>query len=238
MSEAQPAAPDAARPDVPALGPRALAFLVGSGAIFALYSFGYDLWKLPPQVVAFGPFGRTLVGDVLPMLVAPLLAARFVLGIPLAAVGVRARPVGPMLRAALLAWLAVLPVAAWLAFQPAVREFYPSPHFPPAREHAVGLVVLWAVLHAPQLASVELLYRGYLLQPLARRFGFERAAAFVVAPYVLLHWTKPAPELWLAAWGGLAFSWAAWRTRSFWPGFLAHWLTAVTVDALCFVQLR
>lgn len=217
---------------------RRLGILVLSGAALALYSYGYDLWKLPPQVVEFGTFGRTLAGDVLPMLVLPIAVALVVLRIPLVAIGFRARPLAPLLRHAGLAWLAVLPLVAWMSTRPEVQAFYPSRHFPPAREHWIGLAVLWGLHHVPQLLSVECLYRGFLLQPLARRFGFELATALVVAPYVLLHWTKPPVELALAAWGGFLFSWAAWRTRSFLPAFFAHWLTAVTMDALCFLQLR
>lgn len=219
-------------------GDRRLAVLVAFGALFAVYSYGYDLWKLPPQVVEFGTVGRTLAGDVLPMLLAPIAVALLVLRLPLAEIGFRARPLAPLLRAGALAWLAVLPLVVWMSTRPEVQAFYPSPRFPPAREHWIGLAFLWGLHHVPQLLSVECLYRGFLLQPLAKRFGFAVATSLVVAPYVLLHWTKPPVELALAAWGGVVFSWAAWRTRSFLPAFLAHWLTAVTMDVLCFLQLR
>jgi membrane protease YdiL (CAAX protease family) len=236
-AESRPDAGSSAGPD-PVPDGRTLAIVVASALLFAVYSFGYDRWRLPPQVSELGTFGRTLAGDVLPMLVAPILVVRFVLRAPLASAGLRFRPFGPMLRAALVAWLAVLPLVVVLALRPEIVDFYPSRQFPPAREHVVGLVALWTFMHAPQMASVECLFRGYLLQPLARRFGFEIGAALMLVPYVALHATKPSLELLLATWAGFVFALAAWRTRSFVPAFVAHWLTAVTMDALCFAQLR
>ena len=171
-------------------------------------------------------------------LVGPVLLTLFVLRAPLASIGFRGTPWGRTLRLGLLAWLAVLPLVVWIAFRPEMPAFYPSRNFPPAREHWIGLGFLWLLLHAPQLISVECCFRGLLLQPLANRLGFERATALILLPYLALHMTKPSPELLLAAWAGFVFAWVAWRARSFWPAFVAHWLTAVTMDALCYAQLH
>jgi membrane protease YdiL (CAAX protease family) len=222
----------------PPLDDRRLTLLVVTALACAVYSFGYDLWKLPPQVSGFGTFGRTLAGDVVPMIVVPLLVARFGLGIPLASLGLRWPGLAATARFGGLAFLAALPLVLWMSQRPELVAFYPSRQFPPAREHVIGLVFLWTFMHGPQLAAVECLFRGVLLQPLARRFGFAPATALMLAPYVALHATKPGLELVLATWGGFLFSWAAWRTRSFAPAFVAHWLIAVTMDALCFAQLR
>lgn len=213
-----------------------LAIVVVTGLVCAVWSHFYDLWKLPPRF-DLGSFGLILGGDVLPQLVVPAAVVLLVLREPLARYGFRARPALPWLRDAILAWLVVLPIVIWMVSRPEVRAFYPSPNFPPAREHAVGLAVLWALHHGPQLFSLEFLFRGFLLLPLARRFGPAIAIALLVVPYVWLHRTKPAPELLLASVGGVAFSLAAWRNRSFLPAFVAHWLTAVTTDLLCFLQL-
>lgn len=212
-----------------------LAIVVASGLFCAVWSHLYDLWKLPPRF-DLGSVGLILGGDVIPQLVAPLLVVWLVLREPLSRYGFKARPVLPWLRDALLCWLALLPIVLWMATTPEVRAFYPSPNFPPAREHAVGLAILWTLHHAPQLFSLEFLFRGFLLLPLGRRFGLAIAIAILVVPYVILHRTKPAPELLLAAVGGVAFSVVAWRNQSFLPAFLAHWLVAVSTDLLCFLQ--
>lgn len=203
----------------------------------AVYSFGYTLWDLPPQI-PYGTFGLILGGDVLPMLVVPLLVVRFALRRPAADYGTSVPGLARFAGGALAGWLALLPLVWLLSRRPEFQEFYPSPAFPPARQHAVGLGFLWILHHAPQLLSVEFLFRGFLLQPLARAFGPALAIAATTLPYVVLHWTKPTLELAQAAWGGAVFGLVAWRTGSIWPAFAAHWLVAVSMDALCLVHAR
>lgn len=228
----------AASSQVLPLADSSLGALVAAGILLGLYSFFYDRWKLPPQVVEYGTFGRTIAGDVVPMLLLPILFARFALRIPLRDLGWRLRPLRRLLGAALLAWLAVLPFVAWLASLPAFQAYYPSIHFPPARAHPIGLAFLWLLHHVPQLLSVECLFRGILFLPLARRFGFELALAAQLALYIALHATKPSLELLLAAYAGAVFSVAAWRTGSFLPAFVAHWLVAVSMDLLCYLHIH
>ncbi|HEY8494380.1 MAG TPA: CPBP family intramembrane glutamic endopeptidase [Myxococcota bacterium] len=207
------------------------------GAVVTVYSHFYDAWRLPPRL-PFGTVGLVLGGDALPLLVVPLLAARFVLREPLPRTGFRWPGVRRVLVAGGLAWLALLPLVAWLATRPEFQAYYPSPAFPPARAHAVGLAFLWLLHHAPQMLATEYCYRGFLLMPIARSFGLPRALVILGALYVALHADKPPLELGLAAAGSVAFSLAAWRTGSFWPAFLAHWAVAVTMDALCFAALH
>ncbi len=221
-----------------ALSDRALALFAAAIALLAIYSFGYDRWKLPPQIVEWGTFGRTIGGDLLPMLVVPCLLARFGLRRPLAEFGFRARPFRRVALASVAAYAALLPFVLWLPTRPEIRAFYPSPAFPPAREHVIGLAFLWLLHHVPQLLSVEACFRGFLFLPLARRLGFELALAAELLLYVVLHAAKPGPELFLAAWAAVVFSYAAWRTGSILPGFVAHWVLAVSIDLLCYLQLH
>ncbi|MGH0036847.1 MAG: CPBP family glutamic-type intramembrane protease [Myxococcota bacterium] len=216
---------------------RNLAVVVGTLVFVSLWSAFYTTWRLPPQL-PFGTFGLVLGGDVLPLLAVPLAVARFVLGGPLSDFGWKRPAWRDLLADTGSAWLAVAPLVVWLAMRPEFQAFYPSTAFPPAREHAIGLAFLWLLHHAPQLLALEFCYRGFALLPLARRFGVGFAVAPLLAWYVALHWGKPTLELVLAAWAGLVFSLVAWRSRSFWPAFLAHWLVAVTMDLLCFVWGR
>jgi membrane protease YdiL (CAAX protease family) len=170
--------------------------------------------------------------------VVPLLVIRFVLRRPVAGYGLGFPGWRRFAGHGLGAWLAVLPFVLALSQRPEFQAFYPSPSFPPAREHGIGLAFLWILHHGPQLFAVEFLFRGFLLQPLARAFGIGVALAVTVAPYVVLHGTKPTLELLQALWAGAVFGWVAWRTRSVWPAFLAHWLVAVSMDALCYAALR
>ncbi len=202
------------------------------GLVVTAWSFLYTPLRLPPQL-PFGTFGLIVGGDVLPLLIVPLLFVRFALGEPLARYGWRRPRLGALLADAGVAWLAVAPLVVWLSLRPEFQTFYPSPAFPPARDHAIGLAFLWLLHHAPQLLAVEWCYRGFLLMPLARRCGVGPGIAVLVAYYVLLHLDKPRLELGLAAWAGVVFSLVAWRSGSFLPAFVAHWLVAITMDGLC-----
>jgi membrane protease YdiL (CAAX protease family) len=212
-----------------------LAAILAVGAAGALYSHFYDRHRLPPRFP--GSFGLILGGDVLPMLVVPLLLL-LVLRQPLASYGWRRPSPAALVAHASLAWVAVLPFVLWLSTRPEFRAFYPSPAFAPAREHAIGLAVHWILHHGPQLFATEFLFRGFLLFPLARRLGPVSAIAALLVPYVWLHQDKPPLELAQAAWGGAVLAWVAWRTQSFLPAFLAHWAIAITTDWLCYRALQ
>jgi membrane protease YdiL (CAAX protease family) len=219
---------------VPRVNEERLGAIVPLGLACAVWSFLYDPLGLPPRLP--GTVGLTLAGDVLPQFVVPALFARLVLRRPLAVFGLRAPGLRRGAGAAALAVLALLPLVLVLARRPEFQAFYPSPAFPPARAHVVGLVALWLLHHVPQLFATEFLMRGFLLLPLARGLGLGAALAVTGVPYVLLHATKPPLELLLAAAGAVAFGLAAWRTRSVWPAFAAHLATAAAMDALCLLH--
>jgi membrane protease YdiL (CAAX protease family) len=71
----------------------------------------------------------------------------------------------------------------------------------------------------------EFLFRGWLLFGYARKFGPE-ALWLQAVPFALAHIGKPEIETLSTIFGGFAFGWVAWKTRSFvWP-FLIHWFVA------------
>jgi len=71
----------------------------------------------------------------------------------------------------------------------------------------------------------EFMFRGWLLFGYARKFGPE-AIWLQAVPFALAHIGKPEIETLSTIFGGFAFGWIAWKTRSFiWP-FLIHWFVA------------
>jgi membrane protease YdiL (CAAX protease family) len=71
----------------------------------------------------------------------------------------------------------------------------------------------------------EFLFRGWLLFGYGRKFGPE-AIWLQAVPFALAHIGKPEIETFSTIFGGFAFGWVAWKTRSFiWP-FLIHWFVA------------
>jgi membrane protease YdiL (CAAX protease family) len=74
----------------------------------------------------------------------------------------------------------------------------------------------------------EFLFRGWLLFGYARRFGAD-ALWLQSVPFALAHIGKPGIETFTTIFGGFAFGWIAWRTRSFLYPFLIHWFLATGV---------
>ncbi len=104
--------------------------------------------------------------------------------------------------------------------------------------------VLWLVAHGgamrayylPQLSGLpwntfvdlfgwEFFFRGFILFAYVRKFGPE-ALWLQAVPFALAHVGKPEVETLSTIFGGFAFGWVAYRTRSFLYPFLIHWFVA------------
>lgn len=68
----------------------------------------------------------------------------------------------------------------------------------------------------------EFFFRGWLLFGLGRKFGPE-AIWLQAVPFALAHIGKPEIETLSTIFGGFAFGWIAWRTKSFLYPLLIHW---------------
>jgi membrane protease YdiL (CAAX protease family) len=78
------------------------------------------------------------------------------------------------------------------------------------------------------LIGWEFLFRGWILFGYARKFGPE-ALWLQAVPFAIAHLSKPEVETLSTIFGGFAFGWVAWRTKSFvWP-FLIHWFIATFI---------
>jgi len=75
------------------------------------------------------------------------------------------------------------------------------------------------------LLGWEFIFRGWLLFGYAKKFGPE-ALWLQAVPFALAHIGKPEIETLSTIFGGFAFGWVAWRTRSFVYPFLIHWFVA------------
>jgi membrane protease YdiL (CAAX protease family) len=71
----------------------------------------------------------------------------------------------------------------------------------------------------------EFLFRGWLLFGYTRQFGTDGLWLQAV-PFALAHISKPELETLSTIFGGFAFGWVAWRTRSFVYPLLIHWFVA------------
>jgi membrane protease YdiL (CAAX protease family) len=74
----------------------------------------------------------------------------------------------------------------------------------------------------------EFFFRGWILFAYARRFGHE-ALWLQAVPFALAHIGRPEVETLSTIFGGFAFGWVAWRTKSFLYPFLIHWFIATFI---------
>jgi membrane protease YdiL (CAAX protease family) len=73
-----------------------------------------------------------------------------------------------------------------------------------------------------ELFGWEFIFRGWILFGYERKFGPE-ALWLQAVPFAIAHIGKPEIETLSTIFGGFAFGWIAWRTRSFLYPFLIHW---------------
>jgi membrane protease YdiL (CAAX protease family) len=110
--------------------------------------------------------------------------------------------------------LLIAPILWWVGRgDPAMQAYY--------RSMLPGLP--WNTLL--DLFGWEFLFRGWLLFGYARKFGPE-AIWLQAVPFALAHIGKPEVETLSTIFGGFAFGWVAWRTRSFVYPLLIHWFVS------------
>jgi membrane protease YdiL (CAAX protease family) len=78
------------------------------------------------------------------------------------------------------------------------------------------------------LIGWEFLFRGWILFGYLRKFGPESLWLQAV-PFAIMHNGKPEVETLSTIFGGFAFGWVAWRTKSFLYPFLIHWFIATFI---------
>jgi membrane protease YdiL (CAAX protease family) len=116
--------------------------------------------------------------------------------------------------------VAALSVILWFAARnPAMRSYYAP--------QAAGLP--WNTLI--DLFGWEFFFRGFILFTFVRKFGAE-AIWLQAVPFALAHIGKPEIETLSTIFGGFAFGWVAYRTRSFVYPFLIHWFVGSFIIVL------
>lgn len=78
------------------------------------------------------------------------------------------------------------------------------------------------------LIGWEFFFRGLILFTYSRKLGPE-ALWLQAVPFALAHIGKPEVETLSTIFGGFAFGWVAWRTKSFFYPFLIHWFIATFI---------
>lgn len=120
-----------------------------------------------------------------------------------------------------LAWTAVgaagmAIILYYLAHQDASMQGYYRGNDP---RPVAKVVWTWGV----EMWAWEFIWRGFYLFALIRVMGPGPAILLQAVPFAYLHMGKPALEAFSTPFGGAAFGFVAWRSRSFVYAFLIHW---------------
>lgn len=104
----------------------------------------------------------------------------------------------------------------WFAARtPAMRVFYTA--------KAAGGLLPVTLLNGVELFAWEFVWRGLALFAFARAFGPGAAIFLQAVPFAFMHLGKPELETLSTIFGGAAFGYIAWQTRSFVYPWLIHW---------------
>ncbi len=120
----------------------------------------------------------------------------------------------------LAACVTAAPILYFAGRTPAMVEYYQVRYNQPLGEVALT--------GAMELFGWEFFFRGFILFGLYRIAG-PSAVVLQAVPFAMAHYGKPPLETLSTIFGGTAFGWLAWRTRSFVYPFLIHWFVMTFV---------
>lgn len=168
-------------------------------------------------------FSRILIYSV-----PPLLFARFVLNKKASALGWKVELNWTNLRVYIGLYFLILPLVWWASTQESFDNFYPF-FEPEGYQPAWRYFAAWELMYFAYFWAFEFFFRGFVLQALRPRFG-TMAVAFMLIPYVMIHFRKPFLEAVGAIFAGLVLGILAYRSRNAFPGALLHYAVALTMD--------
>jgi len=123
-------------------------------------------------------------------------------------------------------------VCVWIvSYQQAFQSTYPFYRNPATLAH----LLVWELFYGLQFFSLEVFFRGFMLTELKHRWGW-RAMLFMMTPYCMIHFSKPALEALGAVIAGSVLGVLALRTRSIWGGVAIHVSVAWWMDIASLLQ--
>lgn len=160
--------------------------------------------------------------------VPPLLFVKYVMGKRAVDVGWRVIWDWSNLRIYVALYFAVLPFVIWASGQESFQQTYPF-FKPEGYDPAWKWFVAWEFSYFLYFLAFEFFFRGFMLQALRPRFG-TMAVAFMLIPYVMIHFRKPFAEALGAIIAGIILGVLAYRSRNAFHGALLHYAVAITMD--------
>lgn len=134
------------------------------------------------------------------------------------------------LKVIIIAGFIVTPFVYISSRSPSFKAEYPLT--PYATFSAVNFLI-YSLLYLPYYIGWEFLYRGFIQFYYEKRSGFVSALLIQTSMSTLVHWNKPAGEVFSAIFGGLFLGILAFRTRSIIWGLLFHWYLGIINSLFC-----
>lgn len=206
--------------------------LVAEALMEACVAHGSD--GIGTLACAMAPLGRQVawtLGCWVLYVVVPAMVIRFGFRRSLSDFGIRPRGFRRHLPLYLVLVLPVLGLVIWVSYSEAFLATYPFYRNP----RAIGDLVLWEVLYVSQFFALEFFFRGFWIHGTRDRLGVLSVFA-MLAPYVMIHFTKPFREALGALVAGIVLGLLSLGTRSIWGGFFVHGLVAVAMDLAALAQ--
>lgn len=190
---------------------RAVVALVASTLLLSIDEYHLFFVDLVPTALQAQLWTRTIL-----YLAIPLFIVLVIFRDSPAEYGVRLGDwrAGLVLTVAACAGLAILML--FIARTPSFQAYY---------EHSVETRIPFWLADGIELLGWEFFFRGFLLFALYRTCG-PLALVIQAVPFTLAHFGKPELETLSCIFGGTAYGYVAWRTRSFLYPFLIHWFLA------------
>jgi CAAX protease family protein len=174
------------------------------------------------------------VGDFFTLLVLPVLIIIFILKVPVKEFGFKFGDYKTGFFLSILFLLLMLPFLWLVSANPEFISKYP---------HLQSTRTDWAIFFIYELGmlvymfSWEFIWRGFTLFGLEKKFGYY-AVLIQMIPFVILHNGKPEIETFSAILGGIILGILAFRTRSFYYGFITHIGIMFSIDLICILRFR
>ena len=180
------------------------------------YNFFENFFPIPTYAdqLRYAAYDHLVIYGLIPVLMVIFLYRR-----PLAEFNLRLGDWRIGLRLTVLAWAIAAPILYIAGHAPDVQSYYVRYFLGPFD------VMFTAVV---ELVGWEFFFRGFLLIALWEVAG-PYAVVLQAVPFAMAHVTKPPAEALSTIFGGIAFGWVAWKTKSFLYPFLIHLFIATFI---------
>ena len=153
-------------------------------------------------------------------LVVPLFCVKYILQVPLSKLGVQRGDWKAGLLLTVGGWVLLAAVMVFIAPTADFRAYYSG------NQSSLPELIF---MNFADLVGWEFIFRGWLLFMLLPVCG-PYAIILQAVPFTIAHFGKPELETLSCIFGGPAYGYIAWRTRSFYYPFLIHlFLTTITI---------